>query len=309
MLFSALFALSCWSLVLPSLSVAKPLPLAGRDVTKDAPYTVPVSTLSSAIECPSSTPIGDAPGGVVLLVHGTGSTGEESWGSTPYASLLPQLSPGFDICWITLPGRSQGDIQVSAEYVAYNVAPLASKSKTGTISVIGHSQGNLDIQWALNFWPSTRPLVKSFTSLAGDFNGTDEGPFLCSIGNLTSTGCTPATIQQSTTRLTGGGPSAFLAALHTFGGKALVKTTSLFTRYDDVIQSEQEPYPTSRLPGADSIAVSRFAKAIFEQLERADLRNFTPGSSKMKASVAQRTWPSTLPCSSTQLLLPWPTTP
>jgi triacylglycerol lipase len=44
----------------------------------DAPYTVDTATLAKALTCPNGNPTEDAP--PVLLVHGTGSTGEQSWG-------------------------------------------------------------------------------------------------------------------------------------------------------------------------------------------------------------------------------------
>jgi hypothetical protein len=44
----------------------------------DAPYTVDTATLAAALTCPNGNPTKASP--PVLLVHGTGSTGEQSWG-------------------------------------------------------------------------------------------------------------------------------------------------------------------------------------------------------------------------------------
>lgn len=44
-------------------------------------------------------------------------------------------------------------------------------------------------------------------------------------------------------------------ALLVRGDKALVPTLSIWTRYDEVIQNEQEPNPTSRLAGAENHAI------------------------------------------------------
>lgn len=44
----------------------------------DAPYTVSAATLAAALTCPNGNPTKSSP--PVLLVHGTGSTGAESWG-------------------------------------------------------------------------------------------------------------------------------------------------------------------------------------------------------------------------------------
>ena len=56
--------------------------------------------------------------------------------------LLPKAA-NIDACWVNLPNRSLDDVQVSAEYVAYNIRALAAKSKTKKIAVIGHSQGRV----------------------------------------------------------------------------------------------------------------------------------------------------------------------
>lgn len=82
-----------------------------------------------------------------------------------------RLSPGYDIAWFTSPSRSLEDAQTTAEYIAYNIRQLAQQSSTGKVFVIGHSQGNINIQWALAFFPSTRDLVSGFISLAADFEG------------------------------------------------------------------------------------------------------------------------------------------
>ena len=81
-------------------------------------------------------------------------------------------------------------MQRSAKYVGYGVQFLAPQSATGTVAIIGHSQGapfyvgsqSLDIgdvrlfldagggvnpQHALTYWPSIRPLVANYISLAG----------------------------------------------------------------------------------------------------------------------------------------------
>ena len=44
----------------------------------DAPYTVNTTSLAEALTCPNGNP--SSKSSPVLLVHGTGSTGEESWG-------------------------------------------------------------------------------------------------------------------------------------------------------------------------------------------------------------------------------------
>ncbi|KAF8330872.1 uncharacterized protein EI90DRAFT_1106712 [Cantharellus anzutake] len=214
--------------------------------TGDAPFSVDLSALESAVYCPNG--IRKAAGGVVLLVHGTGSTGYESWANGPYGVYLPWAAPGFDVCWVDLPRNSLIDAQVSAEYIAYNIPLLAAKSSTGKVSIIGHSQGaGLNPQWALDFWPSIRQYVSDYIALAGDFHGTLEGPVSCLSQDLLHSGCYPSVAQQTA-------GSKYLEAQNERGGSALVTTTSIYTRYDDVIQPEVVN-PTSVLPGAANLAL------------------------------------------------------
>lgn len=93
----------------------------------------------------------------------------ESFRSKTTSELI--ISPGYDFAWFTSPTRSLGDAQVTAEYIAYNIKRLAAMSATKKVFIIGHSQGNINIQWALAFWPSMRKYVTGFSSLAGDFHG------------------------------------------------------------------------------------------------------------------------------------------
>ncbi|GAA6062962.1 hypothetical protein JCM10212_005721 [Sporobolomyces blumeae] len=208
-------------------------------------FSQPCDVYTSAVTCPKG--IQGKAGGIVLAVHGTGSTGAESWGSGPYVYNLPTAGPGFDVCYVDLPQRSLIDAQVSAEYVAYNIYDLAKKSATGKVSLISHSQGGPNVQWALDFWPAYRPLVNAFFAIAPDFHGTAEGPLACTVEKLTSGGCNPSVIQQSV-------GSHFLAAMNAKGDQALVPTTVAYTRYDEVIQPEVNPV-TSRLSGASVHAV------------------------------------------------------
>ncbi|OCF40558.1 hypothetical protein I317_05649 [Kwoniella heveanensis CBS 569] len=213
----------------------------------DAPYSLSCSELGSVITVPDG--FQDKEGGIVFLVHGTGSTGEETWDTGPYHTILPNKGKGYDIAWFTSPTRSLGDAQVTAEYIAYNIKVLAQKSKTGKVFLIGHSQGNINIQWALEFWPSMRQYVSGFVSLAGDFHGTAEGPLLCTGQDLLQAGCEPSVLQQSV-------GSLYLAAQNSKGGSALVTTTSLYTLEDDIIQPEVVN-PTSDVPGASVLSVQR----------------------------------------------------
>jgi hypothetical protein len=113
-------------IALASLASASPIVLNRRDgcasADGDAPFSVDCDTLAGSVTCPNG--VTGSAGGVVLLVHGTGSTGSESWANGPYVQLLPSRGPKFDVCWIDLPSRSLGDAQVSAEYIAYKCVQM-----------------------------------------------------------------------------------------------------------------------------------------------------------------------------------------
>ncbi|GAA5853082.1 hypothetical protein JCM8547_000193 [Rhodosporidiobolus lusitaniae] len=206
-------------------------------------YTKPCSTYTAALTCPNG--IQKKSNGIVLLVHGTGSTGAETWANGPYVSLLPD--EGFDVCYVDLPSRALVDIQLSAEYVAYLIHNLAPQSATKKVGVVTHSQGGPLAQWVFDFWPATRDLTSTFVAIAPDFRGTIEGVAVCTVLQLALGGCNPSVFQQSS-------GSLWLDALNAKGNVALVPTTSIYTAYDDVIQPELIT-PTSRLSGATVVRV------------------------------------------------------
>ncbi len=204
---------------------------------KDAPYSASMASLRAALSCPD----GFAHRRPVLLVHGTGSTGAESWGRTYLAPLQLQ---GFDVCTVTIPGRTLLDAQVSGEYVAFALTAIAKASRT-RVAVVGHSQGNLNIRWALTFWPSTRLMVSDYVSLAGDHHGASGADGVCMGGS-----CAASVWQQRPS-------SQFLKALNrrpeTPSG---VVTTSIWSETDEIIGPELDrATATSRLAGAANVVL------------------------------------------------------
>ncbi|EPQ26126.1 uncharacterized protein PFL1_06334 [Pseudozyma flocculosa PF-1] len=234
------------ALVAAPLALAAPSPLAKRAAvppTSDAPFSVSAATAQNVINCPNG--IQGKAGGIVFLVHGTGSTGPESWGNGPWTSLLPTLGPGFDVCYITLPDRSQGDIQISAEYVARGIQYLAPQSSTGKVGIVAHSQGNLNVEWALTFWPvAARSVTAEYIALAADFKGTLDGILYCSSAKITQGGCPAAEWQQST-------GSHFVNTLSkATAGSAVVPTASIYTLTDQVVTPETGSGATSVINNA-----------------------------------------------------------
>jgi hypothetical protein len=139
----------------------------------------------------------------------------------------------------------------SSEYVAYGINLLASTTG-GPIRVLTHSQGGLNTQWALTFFPSTRANTKIFTALAPDYRGTDM------IDKLVIYSLYAATHMANAAALQQASDSNFVHALAAHGGlTSLARTNNLYTRTDEVVMPEVGPRATSVLGGslATNIAV------------------------------------------------------
>ncbi|KAF7974622.1 hypothetical protein HWV62_11600 [Athelia sp. TMB] len=228
------------ALTIPNLSVD-----IRASAYTDPLYSVATTQLAASLTCPHGA-VGSKAGGVVLLVHGTGSTGDETWENGPYNKILPTYGAGYDVCWVTLPGKSLGHAATTAEYVVYNIKALASQSKTGKVFLIGHSQGaGLNIPWPLDFFPSTQPLVSGFVALSGDFRGTSLGGSVCFGLDFLEGHCSESIWQQAQN-------SSYLRAQYVGFSKAIVGTTSIFTTFDEIIPPE--PYD-STLNGASNILI------------------------------------------------------
>ncbi|SCV67057.1 BQ2448_5703 [Microbotryum intermedium] len=234
---------------LAATAFARPI-FSQISATNEPTLSITLDAAASLITCVAG--LSNAPGGTVLLVHGTGSKGSESWASGPYVRVLPMTGKRYKPCYIDLPNRSLGDAQLTAEYVVAAIKFLAPRSSTNKVAIIGHSQGaGLNVPWALHFWPSTQALVSSFIALAGDFHGTAESELLC---GAPASFCAASVKQQTK-------GSRYLAAQNAaMMGSAratLVPTTSIFTRYDDVIQPEgpTNAQATSFLHGASNFAL------------------------------------------------------
>ncbi|KAH8698311.1 hypothetical protein BGW36DRAFT_426023 [Talaromyces proteolyticus] len=192
----------------------------------DAPYTLDENTLRSAIYIPESFSYGVGGKIPVILVPGTfipaGVTYHFSFSKLgDYANLDP--------VWINIPGASLGDAQVNAEYVAYAINYISGISPSSTkVAAISWSQGGLDTQWALKYWPSTRSSLSDFVAISPDFHGTVLAYFVCpGFPFLT---CTPSVTQQEYT-------SKFSATLRSNGGNsAYVPTTTLYSSFDEIVE-------------------------------------------------------------------------
>ncbi|KAJ7597713.1 hypothetical protein C8J56DRAFT_1159562 [Mycena floridula] len=214
--------------------------LEARGSSKEPAFTVPVAKLDAAIKCD-----GNSGGEIVLLVPGTGEQAStffpDNWGT-----LLKTYK--FGACYLDTPDLSIGDMQITAEYVAYAIKQLTNPEVKGykkQIKVLSHSQGGSDVQWALTFWPSTRQKVSAFVALGPAWDGTAIGK-LATIVRTHVTGKGVASVFQQ------GTGSNFLKALASHGGhKPLVPTMSIYTATDEIVQ----PYMSGRLDGGVNIKI------------------------------------------------------
>jgi hypothetical protein len=83
-----------------------------------------------------------------------------------------------DVMVVSNPSVSPGDAQTTAEHAAFaiNYATLILRSQT---TILAWSQGNLNVQWTLKYWPSTRTNLKNYVTMSPDYDGTVEASFLC----------------------------------------------------------------------------------------------------------------------------------
>ncbi|CAG8883510.1 unnamed protein product [Penicillium nalgiovense] len=194
----------------------------------DAPYDIPEETLRSAIYIPQPFP----------TVKTTKSP------SFCYAKLFTAY-PHTDPVWVNIPDNSLGDIQSNAEYVAYAINYISALSQR-PIGVLTWSQGSIDVQWALKYWPSTRAAVSDFMAVSGDFHGT----LLATLCVFAKPFCSPAVQQQAY-------DTRFIRALRGEGGdSAFVPTTSVYSGDDFIVQPQSGEWASAALGDVRGVGVS-----------------------------------------------------
>lgn len=207
-----------------------------KKAASDASYSLTESQLRAALYIPPTFTYGAKT--PVLFVPGTASYGGSAFRSN-LRKLLTNV-PYADPVWLNIPGASLGDIQVNSEYVAYALNYISGISQNRNVSAISWSQGGINVQWALTYWPSTRAIVSDFIPVAADFHGTVLSNALACVSpggagalQLNVALCTPAFAQQEYN-------SALITALRARGGgAAYVPTTSVYSGFfDEVVQPQ-----------------------------------------------------------------------
>lgn len=214
--------------------------------TEDAPYSIPEAALREAIHMPNLFS-GESNSGrkPVILVPGTAAPA----GTSFYYNFgkLGNAIPEIDVSWVNIPQASLGDVQVTAEYIAYSINYISSLYRS-KVNVISWSQGGLNTQWALKYWPSTRDSVEDFIAISPDFRGTIETRLVCPW--LAGIMCTPALWQQ-------GWDAKFVRTLRGFGGEsAYVHTTTIYSSFDEIVQPMYGDQASAILQDARGVGVS-----------------------------------------------------
>jgi hypothetical protein len=219
--------------LLQLLLTAALLGLAVPSVPAQATFARTAEDLSAATTCQPRAEL-RAARGVVLLVHGTGETKEETW-SWSYEPAL--RADGFATCAVQLPDHGLGDLTVAADYVLAAIRK-ASRLAGAPVAVVGYSQGGALPVWAVKFWPGLADKVTDVVSLGAPLDGTQ----------LANEACTPGQCSPLAWQLRRG--SKHVAAMRNAPLPAGVDVTSVSTRYDEIVRPQPE---ASQLPGATHV--------------------------------------------------------
>ncbi|HEV8627549.1 MAG TPA: lipase [Acidimicrobiia bacterium] len=219
-------------LVTAAATVLSLFPTTAKAADPGPPLTESPDALTKTLSCPASFKGAHEP---VLLVHATTETGTRNW-ATNYGRVLPTM--GYDVCTVELVDEATGDIQLSAERTVYAIRTI--HQRTGQrVQVVGHSQGPLEVRWAIKYWPDIKLMVDDLIGIAAPYHGWRQTDIYC------SSACVAALWQMRM-------ESKFMGALNA-GDETPgdVSYTSVYTLNDELVQ----PYSTADLAGGTNVTV------------------------------------------------------
>ncbi|KAF2217275.1 hypothetical protein CERZMDRAFT_109038 [Cercospora zeae-maydis SCOH1-5] len=222
----------------PLPAVPPVFPSAGPN---DAPYSLSEAQLRRVIYIPPEYTYGRKP--PVLFIPGTGARAGSNFG--PNIAKLFREQDVADPVFVNIPNENLDDVQIAAEYVAYAINYISRISGNRKVNSVSWSQGSIDAQWALKYWPSTRENLVNKISISGDYHGTILAQLLCP--GFPTPGCVPAVAQQNFN-------STFIRTLRTRGGdSAYVPTTNIYSIFDEIVQPQQDPNASGSLFGSPDL--------------------------------------------------------
>jgi hypothetical protein len=212
----------------------------------DAPYDTPEATLRAAVKILAGFTYGQKI--PVIMCPGTGVTGTQTFSG----NFMKQLanSTTMDPVVLDIPDNLLDDIQPNAEFLAYSTNYVSAISSNLNVSVITWSQGFLNMQWAMKYWPSTRAVVSNFVPVSPDLKGSKIangvptgvlplGEFLKSVSECVITTAAPSLLQQASA-------AAFISTLHANGGDtAYVPTTAVYNNAAEIGMPQDPPTAAS----------------------------------------------------------------
>ncbi len=231
---------SCRLGVLASVAVMLGSAPAAR--AAEPQLTVGKSRLDAALKCVG--PIDEAARTPVMVVTGTGASGDEA-----YAIGKGALDAyGAPVCYVNFPNFTTADLQVSVQYLVHGLRVMSRRSDR-KIAVLGISQGALLPRIALTYWPSLRRKVSDVVGAAGPHHGTtNERLAVC--GSAQRPTCIPAAWQQAA-------GSKLLRALNAQRDETPgpADWTTVRSATDETVRPQTGRRPTSALEGATNVLI------------------------------------------------------